>query len=867
MAGIKHLFTSATPDGPNASWVRPSNWNEVHDIPASGIQIGDSVTNEMTAVQATGKLQLLQRNVLNDGYEFITQKSVRCTFYDFSRAASQTIVSPGTYAFNLTSLPPGVSATVFAPSYTIVNATDNGSGLIRIQVAGFHTYETGMVVVQSGVGGVAGANGTFVVTRIDINLFDLQGTSFTGIYTAGGTVQQRPHYLYLSAGTGTAEACPIISVAGTTVNLYVAQPKSGSYTISSATNGIQEAIYSSENRIFVPGGVNYVSGTLTIDGTFTPGVQIFGGTTAGHILVRRPTFTRGDVIRCINNSGTNIRDIGVYNISSVIITDGAAFSYRNGNTHASFLTNITVTDERVGLYIAGCNTISVCSFEYFQTPTIVALGNYCFAGLHVADGPWASNGNLQFLNCVFQGIVQEFLPPDQVNNQLDYAVKIDRADGIHFTNIHCKGKIGFYIARTDLSHNVGYVNVTNIELDGCKNTHIYIYADDYGYGEVTPSGAAAGAFQNIRFTNIASQQQRNPLVQLVFIGGLGIGEAGVQFSNCLFASSTKDNTLLQQTKHVAFNRCKFMNTNNENNANGYAIALTGSQCSNISFTSCDLDYLPAFGDFSYGIKFAAFQMTNITFNNNTVTRSISHGIDLFSGCRITNSSINNNIFNGLSKFVSNVSTIPTSISNAAAAVFRKAGHGLTTGRVIEVSGGTSAWVPINGTRTVTVIDSEYFSVPVDSSAFGAVSGTVSYLVYVNTIVGFGISLGGVVDGLTIQGNTFLGCGFGSIGTSAATINRLLLGENNYQETTQGTIASATTITLPTDNFLPLIPVSGTTSIATINGVWNRRRITLRTTGILSLTAAGNIARAFGPTVAGQTIDMIYDSATAKWYPN
>lgn len=867
MAGIKHIFQSAIADSPDASLVNPSNWNAVHDIPATGIQIGDAATNDMTAVAASGKLQLLQRNVLNDAYEFVTQKSVRCTTYNFSRAATQTITTPGTYAFNLTTLPPGISATVFAPSYTIVNAIDNGSGLIRIQVAEFHTYETGMVVVQSGVGGVSGANGTFVVTKIGDNFYDLQGTTFSGAYTAGGTAQQRPHYLYLSAGTGTAEACPIVSVVGTTVNLYVAQPKSGNYTISSATLGLQEAIYSSESLIFVPHGFNQVGGTLTIDGTFTPGVKIFGGATCGTVLMRRSTFTRGDVIRCINNSGTTINGLSIYNVNSVVIAAGAAFSYRNGNTHASFLSNITVIDERVGLYIAGCNTISVSSFQYFQTPTIVALGNYCFAGLHIADGPWASNGNLQFVNCVFQGIVAESNPPITYNNQLDYAVRIEQADGIHFTNIHCKGKIGFYLARTNLAKNMGYVNVTNIELDGCRDTHIYIFADNYSYGEVTPSGAAAGAFQNIRFTNVAGQQVLNAAVPLVFIGGLGVGEAGIQFSNCLFASSNKDNILLQETRYVSFNRCKITNTNNANNVNGYAIGLTGNICSNISFTSCELDYLVAFGDFSYGIKFAAFQMTNITFSNNTVTRSVTHGIDLYSGCRLTNSTINGNIFNGISKFVSTTPTVPSSISNAAAAVFTKAGHGLTTGRTIEISGGTSAWVPINGTRVVTVIDANNFSVPVDSTAFGAVSGTVSYLVYINTIAGFGISLGGVVNGVTIQGNTFLGCGFGSIGTSAATINKLLLGDNNYQETTQGTIASATTITLPTDNFLPLIPVSGTTSIATINGVWNRRRITLRTTGALSLTAAGNIARAFGPTVAGQTIDMIYDSATAKWYPN
>lgn len=781
MAGIKHIFQSAIPDGPDASLVNPSNWNAVHDIPASGIQIGDASTNEVTAVDASARLQILQRNVLNNAYEFVTQKSVKCTSYDFTRNATQTITTAGVYSFDFGTLPPGLSAYVFAPSYNIVNATNNGSGLVRLTFSSVPgqtapTWETGMLIVSSGVGGVAAANGTFLVTKINHYIFDLQGTTFSGTYTSGGTAQQRPHYLYLSAGTGTAEACPIVSISGTTVSLYVALPKGGSYTITSATLGLQEAVYSDESRIFVPGGANLVGGTLTIDGTFTPGVQIFGGTPSGTVLARRPTFTRGDVIRCINNSGTCISNLSVYNFNSVIIVDGAAFSYRNGNTHASFLNNITVYDERVGLYISGCNSISAVGFQYFQTPTITALGNYCYAGLWIAETTWSSNANLQFVNCLFQGVVAEE-SVNNYNNQLDYSIRVERVDGLHMANIHCKGKIGVYIARTNLARNIGYVNITNIELDGCRDTHIYIFADDYPYGAITPSGAEAGAFQNIRFNNIASQQELNPSTQLLFIGGLGVGEAGIQFSNCLFASSNKDNILLQQTRHVSFNRCKIMNSNNGNNANGYAIGLTGSSVTNVSFTNCDLDYLVAFGDFSYGIKFAAVQMTNITFSNNTVTRSISHGIDLFSGCRLTNSTINSNIFNGISKFVSTTPTVPSGISNAAAAVFSRTSHGLTTGQTIEISGGTSAWVPINGTRVVTVINANSFSVPVDTSALGAVSGTVSYLVYINTIAGFGISLGGVVDGVTIQGNTFLGCGFGSIGTSAATINKLDLGED------------------------------------------------------------------------------------------
>jgi hypothetical protein len=68
-----------------------------------------------------------------------------------------------------------------------------------------------------------------------------------------------------------------------------------------------------------------------------------------------------------------------------------------------------------------------------------------------------------------------------------------------------------------------------------------------------------------------------------------------------------------------------------------------------------------------------------------------------------------------------------SISNAAAAVITvSGGHGLSTDSAPEVtiSGGTGAWVGINGVHKTTVINSTTFSVPVDSTLFSTVTGTV-----------------------------------------------------------------------------------------------------------------------------------------------
>jgi hypothetical protein len=69
----------------------------------------------------------------------------------------------------------------------ITNAVDNGAGLIRITSVA-HGLITGDSVAIASVGGTHEANGTWVVTQIDANTFDLQGSSFVHAYTSGGTV-------------------------------------------------------------------------------------------------------------------------------------------------------------------------------------------------------------------------------------------------------------------------------------------------------------------------------------------------------------------------------------------------------------------------------------------------------------------------------------------------------------------------------------------------------------------------------------------------------------------------------------------------------------------------------------------------------
>lgn len=96
-----------------------------------------------------------------------------------------------------------VSITAVQAVRTITNAVNNGGGLIRITSAG-HGYATSDWVKVDSVGGVPNATGVWVVTVIDANTFDLQGSTFAGVYTSGGTAQ-RMTVLASSASIFTAQ--------------------------------------------------------------------------------------------------------------------------------------------------------------------------------------------------------------------------------------------------------------------------------------------------------------------------------------------------------------------------------------------------------------------------------------------------------------------------------------------------------------------------------------------------------------------------------------------------------------------------------------------------------------------------------------
>jgi len=70
-------------------------------------------------------------------------------------------------------------------------------------------------------------------------------------------------------------------------------------------------------------------------------------------------------------------------------------------------------------------------------------------------------------------------------------------------------------------------------------------------------------------------------------------------------------------------------------------------------------------------------------------------------------------------------------SNASPVSLTSASHGFSTYYlpIVTISGGTGNWAAINGTWTATITGANTLTIPVDSTAFGALAGTIVLTTY------------------------------------------------------------------------------------------------------------------------------------------
>ena len=230
-----------------------------------------------------------------------------------------------------------LQATVFAGTYTsggtidrvlqVTGAANDGSGLIRLTLTA-HGYTTADQVNVAAVGGVPNATGQWLVTVIDANTVDLQGSTWAGTFTSGGTclryfagmlaqtiaigasflgwklrafadgsLRIQNADITLSSAAGTITMDP--AVPGITINALTAGVVTASIFISAAKPSITFTTYSGaaiQSQIVMDGSIpaasfiNYGGGYPTPLGSIVIDASIPSITTTGTGKITTPNY-------------------------------------------------------------------------------------------------------------------------------------------------------------------------------------------------------------------------------------------------------------------------------------------------------------------------------------------------------------------------------------------------------------------------------------------------------------------------------------------------------------------------------------------------------------------------------------------------
>lgn len=193
------LFCTIAHPGRNAINFNSGDW-QITNCQISGAEFaGLPVTNVINSPTTPGLCR-----VTVTGHGMTTGQSCYITSV---QGATEAIGSwtPTIIDANTLDLPGSVYGAAYSalgrciPIWTVAGAANNGSGLIRITTTQNHNLATGAQAFFQNVGGVPDANGGWVVTVIDSTHLDLQGSTFYGAYTSGGTGHSAVANVWVSA--------------------------------------------------------------------------------------------------------------------------------------------------------------------------------------------------------------------------------------------------------------------------------------------------------------------------------------------------------------------------------------------------------------------------------------------------------------------------------------------------------------------------------------------------------------------------------------------------------------------------------------------------------------------------------------------
>lgn len=306
------------------------------------------------------------------------------------------------------------------------------------------------------------------------------------------------YYVYISGGTGAAEACLVtggtaVSGGGTgTLIITCAGNHSGAWTLASASAGIQEAIISSPNKyILLPKGTYACHAPITIPGgnlSYNLGGEVndqYDGSTFINNLHSGNTFT---ILTSNNNATRYLHDftlVGTASSADGINATACAGMYlkrlwvSGHGGHGIIFTSVfngnvedcTVTgNSKNGIFLSTCNNVTVDR----NVVTGNALTGNQYANITSVGGTGTENLTIRIVNNDIEsaglGGTATFAAGIQASNGRSLSIHGNHLENNQTDNIYVGGNTAGISIRGNFSLNADVKIDTSTQVDIDENT-------------------------------------------------------------------------------------------------------------------------------------------------------------------------------------------------------------------------------------------------------------------------------------------------------------------------------------------------------------------------------------------------------------
>jgi hypothetical protein len=308
-------------------------------------------------------------------------------------------------------------------------------------------------------------------------------------------VKQNVHYLYLSGGVGTAEIVPIgggtcssPGIAGT-IQAYVINAHSGTYTLQSSTGGIMEAIWAqtADSRAVLISNSPTIYGPIWLTTNYQ--IDLYGRGRLNTVLTRASNYTATMIL--VDQAGISagsslatLHDFWLYSPSMNAASREGSVKFRNITCCGSSIYNVTIWDDENGIIIESSDNISIRDVHYQQTATttqpesglLVTQATANFGG--VSSNIFVSGGEFQ----TGEGI------SSAGTNVLSNGILVESADGFTVTGgTYLRGEYGI---RFNPAVTTSGLLVDSAVIDKCRNSAIAIAAStSTAQGQIVVKGS------------------------------------------------------------------------------------------------------------------------------------------------------------------------------------------------------------------------------------------------------------------------------------------------------------------------------------------------------------------------------------------